>query len=208
MSALKLAGAAAVLSLAVTGAHAADLMTTTAPAAIVEAPPMGFYAQIYGGADLAGTLLFGDGEGEDLNLGPAFGGAVGWETPEGFAVELDALHTSRQWKTVSDYSLASTSIMVDAKYSFRLTDAFDIYAGIGVGGLEYTETLQAGSTLSGWGVGYQVQLGAAVRLTGNLSAFAEYRYQNSFSAIAVTASSDDSLTAPGNLMLAGLKLGF
>lgn len=168
---------------------------------------MGFYAQIYGGADLAGTLLFGDGEGEDLNLGPAFGGAIGWETPEGFAVELDALHASRQWNPNTDFSLASTSIMVDAKYSFRLSDAFDVYAGIGVGALNFTETTTSG-TLSAWGMGYQVQLGAGVKLTDNLSAFAEYRYQNSFSPIAMTASTDDSISAPSTLVLAGLKLGF
>jgi opacity protein-like surface antigen len=209
MRVLNLAGAAALLSLAVTGAHAADLMTTTAPAVAVEAPALsGFYAQIYGGANLAGTLTFGDGEAADLNLGSAFGGAIGRETPEGLALELDALHTGRQWNTVPNYSLASTSIMADAKYSLRLSDAFDVYAGIGVGALNYTETLMSGSTLSGWGMGYQVQLGATLRFTDNLSAFAEYRYQNSFSPVAVTALADDSVSAPGNLVLTGLKLGF
>lgn len=213
MNTLQIAGAIALFSVA-TGAHAADLITTTAPSATIEAPVLsGFYAQVYGGAALGGRFTWdpigaGSSGFNDQDLGWAAGGTLGWNTGlDGLSVEFDVLRASRREAApFANVGFDTTSAMVDAKYSFQLSDGFEVYAGAGLGAIDVSYISNSGTTFSGWGLGYQAMAGAALKLTDTASAFAEYRYQNTFGGVDIGLSS--AFHVPTSEVLAGLKFKF
>lgn len=212
MHALKIAGAITLVSIGMTAAaaRAADL-PVAAPAAAIASPVLsGFYAEIYGGGALAGTLDALDSGApsytEQMNAGWAFGGAIGMETGvSGLSVEADVFHTRRDESGYPDYILDTTSVMANAKYTFHLSDSFDLYAGAGLGGINFSYD-EGGTTYSGWGLGYQVMAGAAVNVSDSVSLFGEYRFQNTFSHIGL--DSTYSYALPNSSILAGLKFKF
>ena len=181
------------------GAFAADVagqeMTSAA------APASRFYAELFGGADLPSKINFVGCCTFDLSTGYAFGGAVGWNTGlGGLAIDLDVLHAHHICTPFpTDYS-ATTTLMIEAIFNVPLGNVFNVYAGAGIGAVDLIST-DGGVVFSAWGAGYQVKAGVGANLFKNMSAFAEYRYQNSFSPISVEGPAQTA----NSVALFGLK---
>jgi hypothetical protein len=120
----KIAGALALFAFTITSAHAANLAPANEPTLISDPVLSGFYAEIFGGVSLPGTLNFVGGTQFDLNTGYTFGSAIGWETGlGGLSLEPDALQSRHQLAVQSNVFFGTTTIMANAKYTFHLTEA-------------------------------------------------------------------------------------
>lgn len=221
MKRMTFATASAFVALAaagiVTGVQAADLIVSE-PAPMAPASPTNIYALLYGGIALGGTAdleWFDDGVpdgpySEDLDPNWALGAAVGVGVADGLSIEADVFHTNgRVMYDDPDYNISTTSLMANLKYTAHLSDTFDVYAGAGIGGINLTYDYD-GTDYSGWGLGYQVMVGASANVTDNIGIFGEVRYQNSFSAIETSESSStwtNEIQAPVLAVLAGIKIG-
>jgi opacity protein-like surface antigen len=192
------------------GAYAAPARPMPAPMATMP----GVYVQVYGGAALAGTWTYGNpdpypGGVDDVALGSAFGASVGMPVgPEGFSIEGDFFHTARTGDTI--YPVTTTSLMVDGKYTFHLSDAFDVYGGAGIGGVDLGYDYGPTENYNGWGLGYQVMVGASAKVADNINLFAEFRHQDTFGQVTVpSVNAGDTYTgrAPVNAILFGIKFG-
>ena len=203
----KLLPAALLLVLATTtsGAFAADLFVPSAAEALVDPVGSGIYAIVLGGISLPGTLDFDPGVNFDLEAGYALGGAIGWQTGlGGLSLELDFMQTRHQLAVQANTFFGTRTLMANAKYTFWLNDSFDVYAGAGLGAYGITRQQVPGAAGIDWATGFQVMVGADVKVTDKLSVLAEYRYQNSFEPIDI----DGPAWVANSAILTGLKYQF
>jgi len=213
MGYLKYLGAAALMTLS-SGAFAADLV---APAK--EAPQLadpvgtGFYVEVFGGAKLAGEVDYTPYAGctdapDALTAGLAYGGPLGVNPGiSGLSVELDVLHASSAFTNDANTSIVTTSLMANAKYTFKLTDSFDVYGAAGVGAIHATSIWHTDTYVDATAAGYQLIAGVGANITPNISLFGEYRFQDSFAPFPSTNPPQwDKQSFPTNVVLAGVKL--
>jgi OmpA-OmpF porin, OOP family len=185
-------------------AQAADLVADAAPVSMMaDRSGPGLYVQGLVGLSLTNELEFASpGPTLSLDLGPAVGGTVGLNTGfGGLALEVDAMASLHRQNDSASYG--TQTLMVNAKYSFMLTDTFEVYAGAGIGAYGIIEDYDSGTGTT-WGTGYQVMVGGTYDLTDQLALVGEYRYQNSFEPIDI----DGPATVANSALLAGLKFTF
>lgn len=180
----------------------------TKPAPMMPTMP-GVYVDVYGGAALADTQTWGYPDPyttDDINLGSALGGAVGMSTGvDGLAIEADLFHTQRTTDSGSDYIVSTTSLMINGKFNFHLSDTFDVYAGAGLGGIYLHYQYGSPSDIyAGWGAGYQFMIGAKAKVTDNIFLTGELRHQDSFGQI--NTQNGYTNRAPVNAVLIGLQI--
>jgi opacity protein-like surface antigen len=201
------ATAIATLAISVGTAGAADLMVDDAPIVPDETITSGVYAQFLVGAALPGIQYWVDGgPGEwDLELGPAAAAAIGVTLFEGLSVELDALYTNRAFDPADAEGDSTTfSLMGNLKYTFAISDNFDIYVA---GGAGYIREIHLDEfNFGGWG--YQLIAGAAVDVTENFALVGEYRFQDSFSPLVNTEDPLWTHEVPKHVLLVGAKVSF
>lgn len=189
-------------------AQAADLVIDEPVSVADPILTSGLYVELLGGAALGGTLdhfdLGGFDHDHDLVTGWAAAGVVGYEFGNGFALELDVLHTARAEDGFDD-GLTTTSLMGGVKYTLDITDGIALYAGLGLGGI-WTDDVNLADTTSGFG--YQLKAGVEVDVTENIAVVGEYRFQNSFSEMWGEDFPNFGNQAPVSVVLAGLKLSF
>lgn len=199
--------AAALLAATAVPTFAADLIVDAAAAPMVDT---GFlnsrYFQVLGGAALPGSYEYDDGLDYDLDAGYALAGTVGVVVLDGVSVELDVFHANRVLPDYDYYSVATTSLMANVKYTAALNDMFSLYAAVGAGVIHVSEQDDnAGETYTGNGFGYQLIGGVAAEIADGISLLGEVRYQNSFSDIGVQ---NWGITVPTASALVGLKFEF
>lgn len=204
----KIAIAAALVLSTSFAAQAADLVIDEPVSVADPILTSGLYFELLGGVALGGTLdhfYLGDFDHDhDLEAGWALAGVIGYEFGNGFAIELDALHTQRSEEGY-DEGLSTTSLMGGVKYTVDVSDTIALYAGLGLGGI-WTDDWNLDDTTSGFG--YQIKAGVEVDVTENIALVGEYRFQNSFSELKGSDFPDYGNQAPVSAVLAGLKLSF
>lgn len=212
---IKLVTLSAVATLFGGIAYAADAPTMSGPAAV--STSTGAYVELLGGASLAGTVSYWPTYDNDYteNYGANFAGAaaLGYEFMPGLSAELDLFYANHDYTyaTVNE-TLRTTSVMANLKYTLDLNDTFSLFGALGLGGIylydHYDSGVSNGDYGNGWGLGYAAQIGVAAKLTDNLSALLEYRYENTFNSISWGGPNGGSEQTPTSAVLAGLKLGF
>lgn len=206
-----LLGAAVVLAGAV-GAQAADLIVEEAPVvADTSFVNSSIYVQLLGGfvQDLPVNYYSGGSDsGEaDTDFGYAIAGTVGVVVLDGLSVEADVLYSSRKYAEDSRETYSTLSLMANAKYTVQLNDTFSVYGAVGLGYVWGTDEYPSGSDDYD-SFGYQVIAGVGAKLTDNISAVAEYRFQDTFDKSNYQGSGDYGLIIPVSTVLAGLKFSF
>ena len=192
------------------GVQAADLIIDEAPAPMdTSLVNSSIYVQLLGGVTLEGDVDFYYDDGyyfngtETFDAGFAVAGTIGVVVMDGLSVEADAMYTSRD----NDYdSFTSASLMGNLKYTVPLNDMFSIYGAAGLGVIGYT--LETKDTYNYGGLGYQLIAGVGAKLTDNITAIAEYRYQNTFDVAPWSEDDYYGIQAPTGTVLVGVKLAF
>lgn len=209
----KLLIAAGVTFCAFTGsAFAADLIVDE-PAIAAATPGVGVYLQVLGGLALPGSYHYEEpafSRDYDIGAGGALAGVVGFGTGlEGLSVEADFFIARRDYEGgINSYVLTTGSAMAALKYTVNLSDGFDLYGGVGLGGVYLHDELASGTVyVNGWGAGFLVKAGVTAAVTEQISLVGEARYANSFSPI-----EDSDLPTEGQAgtaaVLVGLQFGF
>lgn len=210
---LKFALSAGLVLAGVMSAHAADLIVNE------EAAPMdtslvnsNIYVQLLGGVALGGDIGYYHFDGLyygslNFDAGYALAGTVGVVVMDGLSVEGDVLYTKRDYSANSEAGAISLSLMGNLKYTIQLNDMFSVYGagGLGIIGYELYDTPPADHYS---GLGYQLIAGVGAKLTDNISAIAEYRYQNTFDIAPWDDDSSEAIDAPISTVLVGVKLAF
>ena len=156
----------------------AALLTTIAFASSASA--QNFTYEIYGGAALKGTSGLQYAFCCDLPMDEGRALGVGAYTDlAGFEVGADFMTTDRRyerWET----GVESTSLMLNGRYPFQITNGVIGYAGLGLGVIK-VEYDGNGNALSGYynDAGKQISLGARLPLGAN-EVFTEIKYQTVF----------------------------
>ena len=205
-----LLGAAVVLASAV-GVQAADLIVEEAPVvADTSFVNSGIYFQLLGGVvqDLPVNYYEnGSDDGDaDTEFGYSFAATAGVVVLDGLSVEADVLYSARDY-SYGDETYSTLSLMANAKYTVELNDTFSIYGAVGLGYVWGTDAWSGNSADYG-SFGYQVIAGVGAKLTDNISAVAEYRFQDTFDKSNFEGSGDYGLSIPVSTVLAGLKFSF
>jgi len=205
-----LLGAAVVLASAV-GVQAADLIVEEAPVvADTSFVNSGIYFQLLGGVvqDLPVNYYEnGSDDGDaDTEFGYSFAATAGVVVLDGLSVEADVLYSARDY-SYGDETYSTLSLMANAKYTVELNDTFSIYGAVGLGYVWGTDAWSGNSADYG-SFGYQVIAGVGAKLTDNISAVAEYRFQDTFDKSNFEGSGDYGLSIPVGTVLAGLKFSF
>ncbi|WP_423067334.1 outer membrane protein [Devosia sp. CN2-171] len=205
-----LLGAAVVLASAV-GVQAADLIVEEAPVvADTSFVNSGIYFQLLGGVvqDLPVNYYEnGSDDGDaDTEFGYSFAATAGVVVLDGLSVEADVLYSTREY-SYGDETYSTLSLMANAKYTVELNDTFSIYGAVGLGYVWGTDAWSGNSADYG-SFGYQVIAGVGAKLTDNISAVAEYRFQDTFDKSNFEGSGDYGLSIPVSTVLAGLKFSF
>jgi opacity protein-like surface antigen len=205
-----LLGAAVVLASAV-GVQAADLIVEEAPVvADTSFVNSGIYFQLLGGVvqDLPVNYYEnGSDDGDaDTEFGYSFAATAGVVVLDGLSVEADVLYSTRDY-SYGDETYSTLSLMANAKYTVELNDTFSIYGAVGLGYVWGTDAWSGNSADYG-SFGYQVIAGVGAKLTDNISAVAEYRFQDTFDKSNFEGSGDYGLSIPVSTVLAGLKFSF
>lgn len=141
--------------------------------------------------------------------GYAFAATAGVRVVDGLSVEADVLRTSRNSNEpapLTPYSLTSTSVMVDAKYTAALNDMFSVYGGVGVGWIRIDNSLLLPDFYSG--LGYQLIGGVAAQVADHVSLVGEARFQSTFAPAVYSADPDYVISAPTATVMVGVKVGF
>lgn len=194
------------------GAQAADLIVDEAPvAADTSFVNSTIYFQLLGGVvqDLP-VNYFEDGldDGDaDTEFGYSFAATAGVVVVDGLSIEADLLYSTRDYAYNSDDHYSTLSLMANAKYTVQLNDTFSIYGAVGLGYVWGNEDWSSGTADYG-SFGYQVIAGAGAKLTDNITAVAEYRFQDTFDKSNYDGSGDYGLSIPVSTVLAGLKFSF
>jgi len=204
--------ASAVVLAGAVAAQAADLLVEEAPvAADTSFVNSGIYFQLLGGfvQDLDITY-YSNGEVSseyDTDFGYSFAATAGVVVVEGLSIEADVLYTTRDYAHNDTDSYSTLSLMANAKYTVALNDTFSVYGGVGLGYIWGIDDWASGSeTYEGFG--YQVIAGVGAKLTDNITAVAEYRFQDTLDKSNYQGSGDYGLSIPVSTVLAGLKLSF
>lgn len=206
-----LLGAAVVLAGAV-GAQAADLIIDEAPvAADTSFVNSGIYFQLLGGVvqDLP-VNYFEDGSDDgdaDTDFGYSFAATAGVVVVDGLSLEADVLYSARDYAYDDEDTYSTLSLMANAKYTVQLSDSFSVYGAVGLGYVWGNETWSSGEDDYG-SFGYQVIAGAGLKLTDNITAVAEYRFQDTFDKNNDLNDDYYGLSIPVSTVLAGLKFSF
>jgi opacity protein-like surface antigen len=163
----------------------------------------GFYIQAYGGLRVPDNLQY-DGTAQDLGIGDSFGASVGVDTSvPGLSADLDYMNSTANYSSLGT-SLNSQSFMVDGIYNLDLNmGTFKPYVGGGLGLVNVTYK----SADSGTNLGFQLKAGLSGPITGQLSWFGEYRYQQAFGNVSV-GSPAYPVEYASHSILAGLKVSF
>ena len=188
------------------GAQAADLIVDEAPMAMdTSLVNSSIYVQLLGGVALAGSVDYNFFDTysttQDTDAGFAVAGTIGVVVMDGLSLEADVMYSKSAFSG-DDIDFTTLSLMANAKYTLELNDMFSIYGAAGIGQIAYTS-----GSADYAGLGYQLIAGVGAKLTDNISAVAEYRYQNTFD-FADQDDGDYSLQAPSGTLLAGLKFSF
>ena len=194
------------------GAQAADLIVDEAVAPMdTTLVSSSIYVQLLGGVALQGDVDYYDDYGDSLTgsdtfeAGYSLAGTIGVVVMDGLSVEADAMYTSREYDGGGD-TFASASLMGNLKYTVPLNDMFSIYGAAGLGVIGYT--LETKDTYNYGGLGYQLIAGVGAKLTDNITAIAEYRYQNTFDVAPWSEDDYYGIQAPTGTVLVGVKLAF
>ena len=169
---------------------AATLLIAALPgAAEAQNRPVGFYMGIGGGANFAeDSDIGGSGVGTraDLDTGYAIVGSIGYGYANGFRSEIEFAYRQNDVSGLrgtvggnGDYS--SHAVMVNLLYDINTGTSITPYfgAGIGVAQLDLDNVGPVGLGRvndDDTGFAYQGIVGASLKLTDQLFAFAEYRY--------------------------------
>jgi opacity protein-like surface antigen len=162
----------------------------------------GFFIQAYGGLRIPDNLQF-DGTAQDLGLGTTFGASVGVDSSiPGLAGDIDYMHSSTTYSGLGT-SLDSQSLMLDATYAPQLGLGLMVqpYVGAGLGAVQVTYK----DNESGIAPAFQLKAGVSGPITGQLSWFGEYRYQQAFGQVGVGA---DQAEYASHSIVGGLKIDF
>ncbi|MEI9993439.1 MAG: outer membrane beta-barrel protein [Rhizomicrobium sp.] len=180
-------------------------------AAALAAEP-GYYVSVEGGLSLPPDLHV-----DSPTLGPArdsfgtgfvAGGAAGYDTGEGWRVELSSLyqHTdvSRVNGAPATGHLSSTGLMANATYDLVPDARFTPYVGAGLG---FQNVGGEVNGLSGrdWKPAYQAEAGLRTDIAPNTSLFGEYRFSQSESVTLSDASDSAHQHFSDHALLAGLS---
>ena len=195
------------------GAQAADLMVDEAPMAMdTSLVNSSIYVQLLGGVALQGDFdYYHDDSGyvfdssDTLAAGFAVAGTIGVVVMDGLSVEADAMYTKRNFDEF-DAEVSSASLMGNLKYTAQLNDMFSIYGAAGLGVIGYTS--KSKDTTDFGGPGYQLIAGVGAKLTDNITAIAEYRYQNTFGVAPAVDDDYYGFQVPTSTVLVGVKLAF
>lgn len=204
--------ASAVLLAGAVGAQAADLIVDEAPvAADTSFVNSGIYFQLLGGVvqDLPVTY-FQDGQDvdhDDTDIGYSIAATAGVVVVDGLSIEADLLYSSRDYAHDDVNTYSTLSLMANAKYTVALNDTFSVYGGVGLGYVWGKEDWSSDSADYG-SFGFQVIAGVGAKLTDNITAVAEYRFQDTFDKSNYKGSGDYGLSIPVSTVLAGLKFSF
>lgn len=164
------------------------LTATVAIAAVAyaaQASDQGYYVSGMLGASLMPDQSFYSATGatskNSFDAGYAYGGAVGYDSGQGWRVELDTLHQQSAIDRINGVlasgHLQSTSLMLNGTYDLAQFETFTPYVGAGLGfqiiGADIGGYSNGGDV---WQPAYQVEAGVRHDIGHNLSLFAEYRY--------------------------------
>jgi opacity protein-like surface antigen len=204
--------ASAVLLVGAVGAQAADLIVEDAPvAADTSFVNSNIYVQLLGGfVQNLPVNYFEDGQDDgdaDTDFGFGVAGTVGVVVMDGLSLEADILYTKRDYADADDLTYSTLSLMANAKYTIALNDTFSVYGAVGLGHV-WGEEAWTGNSNEYASFGYQLIAGVGAKLTDNISAVAEYRFQDTFDKSNYQGSGDYGLSIPASTVLAGLKLSF
>ena len=161
----------------------------------------GFTIQAYGGLRVPDNLQF-DGTAQDLGVGTTFGASAGVDLGGGLSTDIDYMRSSTTYSGLGT-SLDSQSLMLDAQYAPSLNLGLQPYVGGGLGivGVSYKNSDSAIAPA------FQVKLGVSGPITGQLSWFGEYRYQQAFGQLNVGTPAD-SVEYASHSIVGGLKFSF
>ncbi|MBS0472084.1 MAG: porin family protein [Proteobacteria bacterium] len=173
----------------------------------------GYYVSAEGGVSLPPDLHLDSptlGRNQDsFGTGFAVGGALGYDTGNGWRVELNTLHqnadVSRLNGTPATGHISSTAVMANATYDLMTGEKVTPYVGAGLGFVNVGGQVNG---LSGrdWKPAYQAEAGLRTDIGHDTSLFGEYRFTQSES----VALSDSTDTAhqhfSDHALLAGVSL--
>ncbi|HTJ55981.1 MAG TPA: outer membrane beta-barrel protein [Devosiaceae bacterium] len=163
----------------------------------------GLYIQAYGGLRVPDTLQF-QGVNQDLGIGNSLGASVGVDTTiPGLSADLDYMHSSANYNALGT-ALNSDSFMVDGIYNIDINmPAFKPYVGGGLGLVNVNYKSADDSTAPA----FQLKAGVSGPITGQLSWFGEYRYQQAFGQLSM-GSPPYNVEYASHSILAGIKISF
>ena len=122
---------------------------------------------------------------EEFNTGYAYGGAVGYDTGQGWRVEVQSLYQrsslNRLGGTVADGHLSTTSLMLNGTYDLASWNNLTPFVGAGLG------MQNVGGEIEGlgghqWRPAYQLEAGLRANIAPNTSLFGAYRFSQAESA--------------------------
>lgn len=154
--------------------------------AAAQASQQGYYFSGIAGASLMPdqTLrgLSGGAAHSSFDAGYAYGGAVGWDSGQGWRVELNSVHQNsaidRVDGTLASGHLQSTSLMLNGTYDVPLPieTPFVPYVGAGVGFQDIGASIDGYHGGDQWQPAYQLEAGVRHDIGDHFSIFGEYRY--------------------------------
>ena len=148
----------------------------------------------------------GDGH-DDTDFGYSIAATAGVVVVDGLSIEADLLYSSRDYAHDDVNTYSTLSLMANAKYTVALNDTFSVYGGVGLGYVWGKEDWSSDAADYG-SFGFQVIAGVGAKLTDNITAVAEYRFQDTFDKSNYKGSGDYGLSIPVSTVLAGLKFSF
>ncbi len=145
---------------------------------------------------------------ESFGTGFAAGGAAGYDTGDGWRVELSSLyqHTdlSRLNGAAANGHLSSTSVMANATYDLLPDAQFTPYVGAGIG-LQNVGGEVNGLRGRAWEPAYQAEAGLRTDVSDNASLFGEYRFSQAESVTLSDATDTAHQHFADHALLAGVS---
>jgi OmpA-OmpF porin, OOP family len=156
-------------------------------AGAAQASQQGYYFSGIAGASLMPnqTLrgLGGGGVNSSFDAGYAFGGAAGWDSGQGWRVELSSVHqlsgVDRVNGTLQSGHLQSTSLMLNGTYDLMQDSPVVPYVGAGLGFQDIGASINGFHGSDEWEPAYQLEAGVRHDIDDHFSIFGEYRYSQS-----------------------------
>jgi opacity protein-like surface antigen len=172
----------------------------------------GYYVSGEGGVSLPPDLHLNDaGAGTarvGYGTGVAAGGALGYDTGNGWRIELNSLYqttdVSRLNGTPATGHLASTSMMANATYDLMQAGPVTPYVGAGVG-VQNVGGAVNGLSGRAWEPAYQAEAGLRTDLNDKASLFGEYRFSQAESVRLTGGGDSANQHFADHALLAGLS---